>query len=102
MAVLPAFETLIDICTDKDASKRDRINAANSLLDRGGFGTKATLVHEHEENSESLDNLSKEDILARIDRLRQRVAERNTAADYAGWIVDPDPDESTSDGPKTH
>lgn len=71
-AHLPAsLQTLISIATDNEADERARVMAANSILDRGGLGTKNAVTTAVQVNigSNEVNALKREIWQARSERL---------------------------------
>lgn len=70
----PAFETLLECMADTEARWQDRVQAAIAVLDRAGFGPKATLTIE-DERSQELSRLSDETLAARAEELARVLRE---------------------------
>ncbi len=94
MLVEPAFEMLLKAMESNDI--KSGVRAAEVILDRAGFGPKATL--EVTTNKDNLANLSREELAQRA----MELAERARSLVARNEVVDAEPLDDESSSETTH
>jgi hypothetical protein len=86
----PAFGVLEDCMADPDAEWDVKVKAALAVLDRAGFGPKATLTHKHKQD-EDLDAKTEDQLVERgrkiveiLESRKQQVIDVAVERDAAG------------------